>query len=74
MYNTIVYNQRPYNSPVDNTGYKTLKFLRGVYLTSFIKTEKILSFIRNEFTIEFDRLTKVLIFIRGVFKTKFTDF
>ena len=53
MYNTILYNQRPYNSSVDNTGYKTMEFLRGVYSISFTGTKKTLEFVRNIFKLKF---------------------
>lgn len=53
MYNTIVYNQRPYNSPVYNIGYKTLEFLRSTKLISFSITEKTLEFVRNVYKLKF---------------------
>lgn len=53
MYNTILYNQRPYNSPVYNVGYKNMKFLRKIYSISFTGAEKVLHFVRNIFGLEF---------------------
>lgn len=53
MYNTIVYNQRPYNSPVYNIGYKAVRFLRATYLISFSVTKKTLVFVRSVFKLRF---------------------
>lgn len=53
MYNTIVYNQREYNSPFDNTGYKTIRFMRGDYKVSFSVGKKAIVFATRDYKLKF---------------------